>query len=154
MHTIILPATPRRFSVVLNAIASVTLSRFLLAMDIRWRKFAKLGMIVKISGYSGLHPKPPRQQLRECSQHRWHVKNCRRSSRSCTFAWTSCFLLVQRVTIVRPSCAHPVDSCAHRLNFVWASATPGIFSTRSQYDGHTELADGLGKATRRREAFA
>ena len=81
-------------------------------------------------------------------------KNCRRSSRSCTFAWTSCVLLVHRVAIVRPSCVHPVGPCGHRLYFVWPSATQGIFSTRWQYDGHTELADGLEKATRRREAFA
>ena len=81
-------------------------------------------------------------------------KNCRRSSRSCTSAWASCVLLVHRVAIVRPSCVHPVGSCGHRLYFAWPSAIPGIFSTRWQYDGHTVLADGLGKATRRSEAFA
>ena len=58
-------------------------------------------------------------------------KTCRRSSRSCTFAWTSCVLLVHHVAIVRPSRVHPVDSCGHRLYFVWPLATPGIFSTRN-----------------------
>ena len=119
---------------------------------------------VNTSGHSGMHPKPScvrRLSFFGFGSSFWSVhkifgmsKNCRRSSRSCTFAWTSCALLVHRVAIVRPSCVHPVGSCGHRLYSVWPSATPGIFSTRWQYDGHTEFADDLGKATRRREAFA
>ena len=97
-------------------------------------------MIVNTSGHSGLHPKP------SCARRLSYLgfdssfgsvhkifgmsKNCRRSSRSCTFAWTSCGLLVHRVAIVRPSCVHPVGSCGHRLYFVWQSATPDTMAIR------------------------
>ena len=146
-----------------NPNAGVTLSRFWLPMATRWRKFAISGRIVNTSGHSGMHPKPSCVRRLSFlgfgssfgSVHKIFgmSKNCRRSSRSCTFAWTSCVLLVHRVAIVRPSCVHHVGSCDHRIYFVWPSATPGILSTRWQYDGHTELADGLEKATRRREGL-
>ena len=108
--------------------AGVTLSRFWLPMDTRWRKFATSGMIVNTSGHSGMHPKPSCVHRLSFlgfgssfgSVHKIFgmSKNCRRSSRSCTFAWTSCVLLVHRMAIVRPSCVHPVGSCGHRLYFV------------------------------------
>ena len=129
--------------------AGVTLSRFWLPMDTRWRKFATSGMIVNTSGHSGMHPKPSCVRRLSFlgfggsfgSVHKIFgmSKNCRRSSRSCTIAWTSCVLLVHRVAIVRPSCVHPVGSCGHRLYFVWPSATPGIFSTRWQTMGTRSL---------------
>ena len=75
--------------------AGVTLSRFWLPMDTRWRKFATSGMIVKTSGHSGLHPKPScDRRLRFLgfgsnfgSAHKIFgmSKNCRRSSRRCSF---------------------------------------------------------------------
>ena len=48
-------------------------------------------------------------------------KSSRMSSRSCTFAWALCVLLVHSVAIVRQCCVHPVGSlaiaftsCGHR----------------------------------------
>ena len=120
--------------------AGVTLSRFKLAMNTRWRKFATSGMIVKTSGHSGLHPKPSCDRRLSClgfgsnfgSAHKIFgmSKNCRKYSRRCIVVWTSCVILGHRVAIVSPSCRHPVGSCSHRLYFVWSSATPGFYSTR------------------------
>ena len=83
-------------------------------MDTRWRKFATSGMIVKTSGHSGLHPNPScvcRQSFLGFGNSFGRVKknfgmskNCRRSSRSCNFAWTSCVHLVHRVAIVCTFC--------------------------------------------------
>ena len=121
-------------------------------------------MIVKTSGHSGLHPKPSCDRRLSIlgfgsifgSVHKIFgmSKNCRRSSRRYIVVWTSCVLLVHRVAIVSPLCGHPVGSYSHRFYFVWSSATPGLYSTRWQYDGHAVLADGFAMATRLREAFA
>ena len=97
-------------------------------------------MVVNTSGHSGLHPKPScvrrlsflgfGSSFGSVNKILGMSKNCRRSSRSCTFVWTSCVLLVHRVAIVRPSCIHPVGSCDHRLYFVFTSVTPGTMAIR------------------------
>ena len=81
-------------------------------------QFYYSGRIVNTSGHSGMHPKPSCvHRLRFLgfgssfgSVHKIFdiSKSCRMSSRSCTFEWTSCVLLVHRVAIVRPSCVHRV----------------------------------------------
>ena len=140
--------------------AGVTLSRFWLAMDTRWRKFATSGMIVKTSGHSGLHHKPScDRRLRFLgfgsnfgSVHK--IFGMSKFAEGLPEGASSCGLRVSFLSTVWPSCGHPLGSCSHRLYFVWSSATPAFYSTDWHYDGHTVLADGLAMATRLRKAFA
>ena len=63
-----------------------------------------------------------------------------------------------RVNFVCPSCVHPLDTMSARVTFAFTSCAyrwyRALFFARGQYDGHTELPNGVWKTTRHCQTLA